>query len=75
MHSSRMRTASSLTVSRSIWRVEVYLPGGVPAQGVYLPGGVYLTGGCTYLGVCTCPGVYLPGGVLAWGVYLPRGCT
>ena len=40
--------------------------GGVPAQGVYLPGGVPARG-------CTCPGVYLPrGGVPAWGVYLPR---
>ena len=41
----------------------VYLPGGVPAQGVYLLG-VYL------------PGVYLPGGVPAWGGgCLPGRCT
>ena len=33
-----MRTARSLTM-------EVYLPGGVPARGAYLPRGVYLPGG------------------------------
>ena len=55
-------------------------PGGVPAQGVYLPG-VYLPRGCTCPGGCTCLGVYLLGGctclegVPAQGVYLPRRCT
>ena len=43
-------------------------PGGVPAQGVYMPG-VYLLGG-TCLGRSTCLG-----GVPARGVYLPMGCT
>ena len=40
MHSSRMRTARSLTVSRSICRGGgLSALGGVPAQGVYLRGG------------------------------------
>ena len=51
----------------------VYLPGGVPAQGVGW--------GCTCLG-CTCLGGYLPGVIPVGGerctyqgVYLPGGCT
>ena len=85
MHSSRKRTASSLTV----WGC---LPGrAVPAgtcQGVYLQGGVPARG-CTCQG-CTCQGylqrgVYLQGGVPTGrgvparggvptrGRYLPRG--
>ena len=58
MHSSRIRTARSLTM------------GGVPAREVYLPRGVYLPGGCT----CPVWGVYLPGGCTCQGVYLPGGC-
>ena len=50
MHSSGMRAASLLTISQHA------LPGGVPAQGVYLPGGMNLP----------------RGGVPAQGVYLPR---
>ena len=84
MHSCRMRTARSLTVSRSIcWGVyllrRVYLPGGCTCQGGTCRGG-YLARGEVYLpGGCTCPGevylprgVYLPGGVPAWG---GGGCT
>ena len=71
-----------------VYLLGVYLPEGVPAQGLYLPGG-----GCTcqkggvpasrevYLpvGRCTCQGVYLSGVYLP-GVYLrsvpaSRGCT
>ena len=65
MHSSRMRTARSLTISCSI------------CWGVYLLQGVYLPGGCTCPGVYLLwvEGVYLPGGVLAQEVYLPGGCT
>ena len=73
MHSSRMRTARSLTVSRSIWQEGVYLTGGVPARGVYLPLGkvVYLPGGVpAQWGMCTCPGEW-QGGVPCQGVYLP----
>ena len=75
MHSSRMHTARLLTISQHA------LPGGIPAQGVYLPGGCTCLGGvpvwevymprgwCTCLGGCTCPrGVYLTkGGVPTQG--------
>ena len=68
LHSSRMRTARALTVSRG---GVVYLPGpgGVPAW----PGGVPAwSGGCTCLvrGGCTC---LVPGGCtcLVRGEYLP----
>ena len=56
MHSSRMRTARSLTIM-----------GGVPAQGVSAQGGVPAQGG-VYL--ARARGMYLPGGVPAQGVYL-----
>ena len=77
MHSSRMRTARLLTVSR-----HALFGGGVPAQGgctwpgVYLPRGVPAQGGVPAWGYLP-RGVYLPGGVPAWGVYLPGGwgCT
>ena len=36
MHSSRMRTVRLLTVSQHAL-LGVYLPGGVPARGIYLP--------------------------------------
>ena len=40
MHSSRVRTARLLPISPSMHCSRgVYLPGGVPAWGVYLPGG------------------------------------
>ena len=42
----------------------VYLPGGVPVQGVYLPRGGVPARGCSF-----------PGGYLLRGVYLPGGCT
>ena len=71
LHSSRMRTARTLTVSPSM-----LCSGGVPGPGVYLvPGslGVYLVlggvpgpGGCTWSGGCVC---------LLWGVPGPGGCT
>ena len=67
MHSSRMRTARSLTVSRSTCQ-GVYLPGGTCSGECTCPG-VYLPGRLPAWGVCTCPGVYLP-----WG-YLLVGCT
>ena len=50
MHSSRMRTARLLTVSRSIRRGGraclgggAHVPGGIPV-GVYMPGGVHALG-------------------------------
>ena len=51
MHSSRMRSARSLT------------RGGVPARGVYLPGGVPARGEVPAQGGVPAQGVYLPGGV------------
>ena len=73
MHSSRMRTARTLTIGGGVYLPRgVCLPrrctctGGVPAQGVYLPGGsgVPAQGGVPVQGG-TCPGrVYLPGGYL-----------
>ena len=55
MHSSRVRTARLLPISPSMHCSRgVYLAGGVPAWGVYLPGGTCPGG--------TCPGGYLPGG-------------
>ena len=45
----------------------VYLPGGVPAQGVYLPKGVYLPRGLPAQGSVPTQVEFLP-----WG-YLPRG--
>ena len=63
MHSSRMRTARSLT--RGVPARGGCVPAqGVPARGVYL-WGVYLPEGCT------CPG----GVPTQGGVYLPRGGT
>ena len=62
MHSSRMRTARSLTISCSIcWggvpaAGGVPAPGGIPARRVYLPRGVPALGGRG----CTCQAVYLP---------------
>ena len=55
------------TDCRGVYLPGVYLLGGVPAWGVYLPRG------CTCLGGAPAQGVYLPGGVPAWGVYLPGG--
>ena len=81
MHSSRMRTARSLTRSRSIcWGGGtctgcVYLPVGctclgcVPALGVYLPGGCTCPGGWTCLrSVPSRVGCICPGGVTCLGV-------
>ena len=86
MHSSRMRTAHLLPISPSMhcsrgvgvpvsggtWSHRVYLPGGVPAWGVYLHRG------CTCLGGVPGPrGLYPPGecsclgGTWSWG----WGCT
>ena len=67
-----MRTAHLLTASQHA------LLGGVPAQGVYLPGGV-LCGACTCLEGPAQEG-YLPGGtclvgVPAHGGLCARGCT
>ena len=64
MHSSRMRTARTLTI---VWGGGVPTEGGVPAQGV--PWGVPVQGGVPSQGVC------LPMGA-AWGRggYLSRGC-
>ena len=87
MHSSRMRTACLLPVSRSMHCSGgggcVPAPGGmgVPARGVPGPGGVPGPRGCTCPGACTCLGgvpgswgwVYLLGGVPAQGVDLPGG--
>ena len=71
-----MHTARSLTImGGGCLPMGVYLPGGVPTQGVgcTCPGGVPAWEGVpvqwgTYQSG-TCLGVYLP------GVYLPRGCT
>ena len=67
LHSSRMRTAHSLTVSPSM----LYIGGCTWSRGVYLVLGVYLVpGGCVYL---------VPGGVpgpRGRGLYLVQGgCT
>ena len=55
----------------------VYLPGGVPAQGVgwgvYLPGGVPAWGVPARGYICWGREVYLPGGVPTRRMYLPRG--
>ena len=71
MHSSRMRTARSLTVSRSIWW-------GVSAKGGTTPLGLYLLRWGVYLlqmylpEGCTCPGdVPAPGVPALGGGYLP----
>ena len=74
MHSSRMRTARSFTISRR----GVYLPRGCTCRGylpgVYLPKWVYLPGGCTCLGAVPAQvGVPAQGDVPAWGLYLPMG--
>ena len=51
----------------------VYLLGGVPARGVYLPRGVYLLRGGVPAWGCTYPGrVYLPSGV---GLSAPGGVS
>ena len=57
MHSSRMCTTHSFTVSGGA------CPGGVPAQGGACPGGCLPRGGCLPMG-----GGCLPGRVPAWGV-------
>ena len=63
LHSSRMRTARTLTVSHSMLCAR--------EGGVLSPGGVYLVTGEG--GVLSPRGVYLvPGGVLSHG---GRGCT
>ena len=70
MHSSRMRTGSSLTVCQSL------LPGGVCSRwGVSAPsGGVSAPGGGVCSGdVCSWWGVYAPRGCLRWGVSAPGG--
>ena len=56
MHSSGMRTTRLLTVSQYALWWGCTCPGGVPAQGVYLPGW------------CTCQGCTCLGGVPTWGV-------
>ena len=70
MHSSRMRTARSLTVSHSICR-GAYLPG-VPAWG-----GLYLAEVCTCQGGVPAQDWYLPGGCTSpWGyLAVGEGCT
>ena len=81
MHSSRMRTARLLPVSRSMHcSGGGTCPGGVPARGCTCPGGVPAWGVYLPRGVPAC-GVHLPrggwdtwlGGVPACGVHLPRG--
>ena len=69
-----MRTAHSLTVSRSIWHGGcTFLGGGVPARGVYLPRGCTCLGGVPAWGVSAGGGVPARGmGYLPGGVYLPR---
>ena len=65
MHSSRMRTARLLAVSRSM-----------QCLGVHLPGGVYLPRGLTAReGVPGWGGVPVRGVVPAGGVPARRGCT
>ena len=84
LHSSRMRTARSLTVSPSMlcvgectWSGGVYLVwGGVPGPGdVPGLGGVPGPGGCTWTGEGVGGWVPGPGGVCtwSWGVPGPRG--
>ena len=64
MHSSSMRTVSSLTLPHSIWQ-GVYLSGGVPARGMDMSGGYLMGGVPAWGGGCTCPEGTYPGGVPA----------
>ena len=70
MHSSRMRTARSLTMV-GVPAGMVYLPGdGVPARRCTCSGGEPPPGGEPAQGGCICPG-----GVPDPRVHLPGGCA
>ena len=77
MHSSRMRTARSLTIQgggESPWQGGLLVWGGLLASGVSLPEGLLARG------ESLCQGVSLPGGSPCWGspcwgVSLLRGCV
>ena len=77
MHSSRMRTARSLTASCSI----CWGRGGAHGRGVHAQGGMHtwgccvslVSGGCACLGGIHDQGVHMPGGMCAQWVCMPGG--